>query len=240
MKRFLSIHLVHGSIAAVVLSAGAWGMRHPDNVSFFSEYLAAKARIHARATYRNIESIVQSPPPALLRSAIRMQQPQNVPDTPLVIGHIDQFRMSQLRNNYVLLYFGGLHCLRECPNMLSTFASVKRLLGDASHRVRFVMIGVDVEQDAPLTLLQVVRSYDPDFLAVTGSEETILTFATKHGVWVEKHPKGSAAGRSRYTSHSLYSLLISPEGKWIIAFPNRMAATEIADEIRLEMGPALP
>lgn len=227
-------------MAAVLLSAGAWGMRHPDNVNVFSDYLAAKARIEARIAYRNIQSIARPMTLPLLKHAIRMQHPQVVPDTPLVIGHIDPFRMSQLRNDYVLFYFGGLHCLRACPDMLSTFASVKHLLGNASRRVRFVMIGVDVERDAPMTLLQAVRAYDPDFLAVTGSEEAIMTFAVKHGVWVEKHVKGSATGRSRYTSHGLYSILVSPEGEWIMAFPNHMPAEEIADEIRLEMGPTLP
>jgi cytochrome oxidase Cu insertion factor (SCO1/SenC/PrrC family) len=37
---------------------------------------------------------------------------------------------------------------------------------------------------------------------------------------------------TRYVPHSVYSVLVNPQGKWVIAFPFKMTAEDIASELR--------
>lgn len=113
------------------------------------------------------------------------------------------------------------------------FARVKAALGEHAARVRFVMIGVDIERDRPRLLLRLVRSYDPDFMALTADAQTVMPFAHKHGVTVLRasHPTGSM-----HVPLTPYIIYLNPQGLWTMCLPLDMSAEEMADEIIYSLG----
>lgn len=194
----------------------------------------AQARMHLRIAWRAIAPLAMPKyPDAPLQRAIHIRAPSRPPNVTFVNGHMDPFTLDELRGYGVLLFFGTLDCGGECLHALKQFARVKAALGEHAARVRFVMIGVDIGRDRPHSLLRLVRSYDPDFMALTADAQTIMPFAHKHGVTVLRASHSTGNMRVPLTPYIIY---LNPQGLWTMCFPLGMSAEEIADEIIYSLG----
>ncbi|BCX04845.1 MAG: hypothetical protein KatS3mg053_2783 [Candidatus Roseilinea sp.] len=188
-----------------------------------------RARVHLRATWRAVAPLVTPEyADAPLQRAIYIHAPSRPPSVTFVNGHMDPFTLDELRGYGVLLFFGTRDCDGLCPHVLRQFTRVKAALGEHAARVRFVMIGVDAERDRPASLLRLVRSYDPDFMALTADAQMAVPFAHKHGVTVLRAPSRQGSALIPLTPYIIY---LNPQGLWTMCFPPDMPAEEIADEI---------
>jgi len=189
----------------------------------------ARARVHLRLVWRTLLPAIE---PTHARSpgarAIYLHSPARPPAATFINGHMDPFTLDELRGYGVLLFFGTLDCNSDCLYALKQFTRVKAALGDHGSRVRFVMIGVDAGHGRSSSLLRLVRSYSPDFMALTANAQTVVPFARKHGatvIQVSGHP-------NKMTIPLIpYLVYLNPDGVWTTCFPLDLPAEEIADEI---------
>jgi len=162
--------------------------------------------------------------------AIYMDSPVTLPDVALVNQNNTPTKPSAWLGKYVLLFFGATKCIGDCRNLWPQYDLIKKALGDKANKVQFTMISVDGTRDTPDTLRQFMQPYDASFIALTGAQEVVAPFAIQHGVHVSIYP--AADGQPSYAeAHPVYSILLNPEGRWIIAFPYSMGPEAIADEL---------
>lgn len=235
MKIQNALLIASAGILCLVSVFGFVVARHNPLPSHVAQLWMSKARINARAVHNGIVRASHYSAEIRIPETIHMVAPTSLPEIELVNGHIDRFNLSQLRGSMVLMFFGARDCSGGCEQVLSQLVAVKRELGDAARHVRFVMVGVDVQQDSPASLLRHVRGYDPDFMALTGAEAVVLPFATQHGIWVDVRRHSGSGRIDRFLPRGIYSLLISADGRWTTSFPYDLSPEEMADEIRSQM-----
>lgn len=189
----------------------------------------ARMRVHLRVAWRAMAlHILPQYDDAPLRRAIHLHTPLLPPPVTFVNGHIDSFQLDALRGSAVLLFFSTSDCSGICPHVLNQFKQIKTALGPHATRVRFVMIGVDAERNRLRSLLRLVRSYDPDFMALTADAQAVVPFAHKYGVTMQR-TLGQTS--SAFVPFMPYIIYLNPQGLWTMCFPLSMPADEIADEI---------
>jgi len=89
-----------------------------------------------------------------------------------------------LSGHWTLVFFGFTQCPDICPTTLAVLAQAGRQLADLpqAEQPRVLLVSVDPERDTPERLAAYVRFFDPAFLGVTGSLESIAAAAAAFGV----------------------------------------------------------
>ena len=102
-----------------------------------------------------------------------------------LINHLGEpFTARQLQGKPSLVFFGFTHCPDVCPTTLAKLAQIKKTAAIAGLQVLFVT--VDPARDTPAVLGPYVHAFDPDFIGLTGDNQTILKMAGNFGVAVNK------------------------------------------------------
>ena len=142
--------------------------------------------------------------------------------------------LDDFEGKVVVVYFGYTFCPDVCPATLAKLADSLALLGDRAEDVQVIMVSVDPDRDTPEMLKEYVNHFHPDFLGVTGPEETVNLVATLYGV-VYKRAEGSAA--TAYTiDHTSTVILVDREGYLKLVLPFEGTAEQIADDIDYFLG----
>lgn len=141
------------------------------------------------------------------------------------------FDLTAQKGNAVLLFFGYTNCPDVCPLTLENWTKVKRALGSAADKVRFVMVSVDPARDTPAVIRDYVHRFDPDFVGLSPSPTLLPSLEQAYGVASVPEP---AAGDSAAGSimHSARIFLIDPQGRLRVTYPSDAAAEEIAEDVR--------
>ena len=163
--------------------------------------------------------------------AIYMTSPVVMPDFTLTDHNGAPFKMADLRGHWALMYFGSTECLRkDCPpDVLAQWGKVKQLLGESANSMRFIMLSADPNFDTPAVLKTYLSNYDKDFVALTGNKAYVASLAVKYGVHIADLPDTQPL---RYVPHSVYSVLLDPAGRWVVAFPFTMDAADMAAALK--------
>lgn len=138
--------------------------------------------------------------------------------------------LSDFRGQYILLFFGFTHCPDVCPTTLAIFRQVKALLGDDSSQVTFLFISVDSPRDTPDVIAAYLRNFDPDFIGMSGNDETLQAIAPSFGLFYERNDDESQINYS--VDHTGRSYLIDREGRLRISYAYGTEAEIIANGIR--------
>ena len=147
-----------------------------------------------------------------------IEPPAPAPDFTLRTADGKSFRLSDQRGNVVLLYFGYTSCPDVCPTTLAQLADVKAQLGEAAARLRVALVTVDPERDTPQRLRIYTQAFDPTFLGLTGSKQTLGKVWKAYGVFAEKKRlAGSPLGY--LVDHSAKTYVIDAEGRLRLAMP---------------------
>jgi len=158
-------------------------------------------------------------------------QPRRVPDFTLPASTGGELSLSSIgaQGDYALVFFGYTHCPDFCPLTLAEYRLIKRELGDLAERVTFVFISVDPARDTPELLAQFVRSYDPEFIGMTGDDVTLARITPDFGLFYERHEDGSD---NYLVDHSTSSYLIDPQGNMRTIISYSAEPDDIAAHIR--------
>ena len=139
-------------------------------------------------------------------------------------------KLSDLRGRAVMLFFGYTHCPDICPLSMGEFKAVKKVLGDRGDEVAFVMVSLDPSRDTPEVMKRYVEAFDPDFIGLTGDENTVHSASADYGVQFEKQkPPGTAA--TYLIAHTAFSYLLDRQGRWRMTYPFQTPADLVAGDI---------
>lgn len=101
--------------------------------------------------------------------------------------------LADFRGKVTLVFFGYTQCPDVCPTTLAELAAVKQALGVDGERVQGVFVSVDPARDTPPVLKAYMASFDPSFVALTGTPEQIKRTAQGFKVFYAQVP-GAAEG----------------------------------------------
>jgi protein SCO1/2 len=97
------------------------------------------------------------------------------------------FRLSDLKGQVVMIFFGYTHCPDVCPITMAQFKLIKDRLGDQAKNVRFVFITVDPHRDDVGTIRTYVQKFDPSFIGLTGDPAQLAGVWKDYGVYVNQN-----------------------------------------------------
>jgi protein SCO1 len=161
--------------------------------------------------------------------------PRAAPDFTMTAHTGEPFRLSGLRGQAVLLFFGYTYCPDICPTTLvKVVAALNDLGGDAEH-VTMVFVTVDPKRDTLASLARYLGNFHERILGVRGDEATIAATAKDYGVtYSVDAPPGATADPKGYTiSHSGYVFVIDPAGDLRSAFIGDFLPSDMAHDLRL-------
>jgi protein SCO1/2 len=136
--------------------------------------------------------------------------------------------LADFSGKVVMLYFGFVQCPDVCPTALTRAAAVMQQLGTQAAGLQLIFVTVDPERDTPELLREYMASFDPSFLALTGSLEQIRKTADEFRVYFKKVPTGSS-----YTmDHTALSYLFDRQGRIRVVLRHEQTADDCAADVR--------
>ena len=136
--------------------------------------------------------------------------------------------LADFKGRVVMLYFGFVQCPDVCPTALTRAAAVMQQLGPQAADLQVIFVTVDPERDTPELLRDYMASFDPSFLALTGSLESIQATADEFRVYFKKVPTGSS-----YTmDHTALTYLFDRQGRIRTVLRHEQTVDDYAADVR--------
>lgn len=132
-------------------------------------------------------------------------------DIPLPDAHGQLRSLHDFQGKVVVVFFGYTQCPDVCPTTLQELVEAKALLGTQGDRLQGVFVSVDPERDTPEVLRAYAEAFDPNMVALTGTQEQIAAVAKDFRVFYKK-----VAGKQpeNYTvDHSAGLYIYDPKGQ---------------------------
>ncbi|HEY6820920.1 MAG TPA: SCO family protein [Burkholderiales bacterium] len=137
--------------------------------------------------------------------------------------------LEEFRGRLVLLYFGYTSCPDVCPTDLAAMSAALRLLGARAAEVQPLFVTLDPERDTPAVLKAYAAAFDPNLIALRGSEADTRRVARSYKVFFEKvsDPRGGYS-----IDHAAFTFLIGRDGRYIAFFPPGTHADRMATMLK--------
>jgi protein SCO1/2 len=120
-------------------------------------------------------------------------------------------QLSDLKGQWVLLYFGYTACPDVCPTSMGMMSALLNALTPIERtRVTGLFISVDPERDTPQQLAQYSQFFHPKILSGTGSKQQIDRAVALYGAAYVRVELDSALGYAM--DHTSFIYLIDPQG----------------------------
>jgi protein SCO1/2 len=104
------------------------------------------------------------------------------------IGLADQsgtiFRLSDWQGRLVVLFFGFTNCPDVCPLTAAHLKQALELMGESAQRVGVVMVTTDPVRDTSQAIDDYLGKFNPGFIGIPGTEESLSKVWTDYGVTV--------------------------------------------------------
>lgn len=139
------------------------------------------------------------------------------PEIELTRANGTSFRLSEIRGDAVLLFFGYTSCPDICPTTLAELKQALEQIGEEdAQRTKVLFITVDPERDTPQGVQEYVNHFNPDFIGLSGTEAELAGVWKDYGVFREVAQGNSAAGY--LVDHTARVTLIDPEGNLRLSY----------------------
>jgi len=143
-----------------------------------------------------------------------------------------RFRLSELRGDVVLVFFGYTSCPDVCPTTLAELRqALLELQGQDADRVKVVFVTVDPDRDSPERVQAYVDQFNPAFIGLSGSKTDLEKVWADYGVFREIADEQSAAGY--IVNHTARVSLIDPHGNLRISFGFDTPVEYIVHDLKL-------
>ena len=143
-----------------------------------------------------------------------------------------RFRLSELRGDVVLVFFGYTSCPDVCP---TTLAELRQALSELNaqdvDRVKVVFVTVDPDRDSPERVQEYVDQFNPAFIGLSGSKTDLEKVWAEYGVYREIADEQSAAGY--IVNHTARVSLVDPQGNLRISFSFDTPVEDIVHDLKL-------
>ena len=134
------------------------------------------------------------------------------------------------RGRYMLVFFGFTHCPEICPAELQVIAQALDKLGDKAKTLVPVFITLDPERDTPEVMGEYVKSFGPNFVGLTGTQEQIAAAAKVYRVAYAK-VEDKSSPKDYSIDHSALAYLMDPEGRYVAHFAYGTSADQMAEKL---------
>lgn len=148
----------------------------------------------------------------------------------LVDQNNQAFSLEQHRGKVILLYFGYTYCPNYCPTTLVEMQSVENLLDDRAEDVEVVMVTVDPARDTPTRLKEYMEFFDPTFIGLSGTEESIEAAKVPYGAFAEAQAPDASGAYLVDHSTSLYA--IDTEGNLRLTWAYGTSPEDISEDVQ--------
>ena len=132
-------------------------------------------------------------------------------DFPLPDAHGQPRSIEQFAGQVVVVFFGYTQCPDVCPTTLQELVEAKALLGAQGERLQGIFVSLDPARDTPEVLRAYAEAFDPQMVALTGSEAQITAVAKDFKVFFKK-VEGKQPG-SYTLDHSAGMYMYDPQGQ---------------------------
>jgi protein SCO1/2 len=154
------------------------------------------------------------------------------PEIELTQGNGSSFRLSEMRGQVVLLYFGYTFCPDVCPTTLSDLRRVRADLGEDASRVQVLFVTVDPERDTVEKVDEYVSLFDPNFIGLSGSMGELQEVWDEYGIYREETEfPNSASGY--LVNHTARVYLIDPDGNLHLSYSYGTPPEDILHDIKI-------
>ncbi len=133
------------------------------------------------------------------------------------------FTLSSLRGQVVLIYFGYTNCPDECPLTMAHLKLATEQLGDQAKNVRVIMVTTDPKRDTAQVLKAWLGKFSPDFIGLLGTPDQMAQVWKDYGVTVEDNG----------ATHSFFIYVIDRRGDWRETFLPDSLPSDIASDVQL-------
>ncbi|HEY6925369.1 MAG TPA: SCO family protein [Steroidobacteraceae bacterium] len=161
-----------------------------------------------------------------LASGTWLPQPKTIGDFHLIDHRGRPFSLLELQGKPELVFFGFTHCPDICPGTLYKLAQIKKAAAIPGLRVVFVT--VDPARDTPTLVATYVHAFDPDFVGLTGTDQSIVKMAADFGVAVNKV---DLPGGDYTMDHSAVVFLMNTRGQVAGIFTPPFDTTRFAEDL---------
>jgi cytochrome oxidase Cu insertion factor (SCO1/SenC/PrrC family) len=137
------------------------------------------------------------------------------------------------RGRWMLVYFGYTHCPDACPTTLNTLAEAMDALGPVKQKAIVpVFISVDPDRDTPAIMQDYVKSFGPEFVGLTGSQQQVGGAEHAYRVYAAKHPTSNG---DYDMDHSSIVYVMNPEGQFVTSLSADAKPDAIAQQLETLM-----
>jgi protein SCO1/2 len=154
------------------------------------------------------------------------------PEIELARDNRNSFKLSEMRGNVVLLFFGYTSCPDVCPTTLSELRKVNEQMGSAATRMQVVYITVDPERDTPEKVQEYVSIFNPSFIGLSGSTEDLEPIWRGYGVYREVQ-KVSSSAAGYLVNHTARVYLIDQEGNLRLSYSYGTPTEDIVHDLKI-------
>jgi len=119
-----------------------------------------------------------------------------------------------LKGNWLIYYFGFIHCPDVCPEEMEKIGEVVSIL-KSKHKVDKIIpvfVTVDPERDTPEKVKDYVLRYSPHYLGLSGTMDEIAKVAKDFKIFYSKSESDEFGNYQ--VDHSIVSYLFDPEGEF--------------------------
>lgn len=147
---------------------------------------------------------------------VELSESTEVGELVLLDHQADEFGAEDLKGKWTYAFFGYTHCPDICPITLSLLRETEEQLSETASseifsQFRGMFVSVDPSRDDVETVKRFVSHFSPNFVGVTGSEESIKQFADTVGVGFTR--MGSNTSALEYlVEHQGHIVVFSPDG----------------------------
>jgi protein SCO1 len=167
----------------------------------------------------------------VLTSGTLLDPPRPLPDFSLIDHQNRTFKKEGLKARWSFLFFGFTNCPDVCPTTLRMLSQVEQSLSDlpVGERPSVLLVSVDPKRDTPEQLASYIKFFNPSFVGLTGSQQSLEDFTRQLGVPVAITPTDNGS----YTvDHSGAIFLVDPQGALRALFSPPHSPSAIADDYR--------
>lgn len=121
------------------------------------------------------------------------------------------------------LFFGYTHCPDECPLALASLGrAYRKLTPEEAARTRVVFVSVDPQRDTPAVVKRYMASFDPHFIALTGTRRALAPVWAAYGVEVNPGTREIDHGDAIYA--------IDATNRVVLVYPPDAPAADLAGD----------
>jgi protein SCO1/2 len=135
----------------------------------------------------------------------------------------DPFQLSEMRGKVVLVFFGFTNCVDECPLAMAHIKLALQSLGDNARDVQVVMVSTDPVRDTPQALQNFLGKFDPSYLGIPGSVDSLTKLWNDYGVVVLDGGE----------THSSFTYVIDTRGSLRLTFDPETTPEDMASDLKI-------